>query len=163
MRALGLEGLVAKRGDSRYEAGRRSRTWIKVKFQQRQEFLIGGFTPARTSSSVDALVVGYRQGRRLLSAGKVRAGLTPPLRRQLFDALAPIRQQRCPFANLPETSTSHWGEGITAEDMATIAWVKPVTVVQVAFTEWTRDGHLRHAAFLGVRTDVAARDVRRES
>jgi len=160
VRALGLEGLVAKRVDSRYEAGRRSRSWIKVKFQRRQEFVVGGFT--EDGNRVDSLIVGYRDGRMLLSAGKVRAGMTPPLRRQLFEALSPLRQKRCPFANLPETSTSHWGEGITAEDMDTIAWVKPTTVVQVAFTEWTRDNHLRHAAFLGVRTDVAPRDVRRE-
>jgi bifunctional non-homologous end joining protein LigD len=160
VRGLGLEGLIAKRLDSRYEAGRRSRAWIKVKFQQRQEFVVGGFT--EDAGRVDALVVGCHDGRKLLFAAKVRAGMTPPLRRQLFDALAPLRQKRCPFANLPETSTSHWGEGITAEDMDTIAWVNPSTVIQVAFTEWTRDNHLRHAAFLGVRTDVAPRDVRRE-
>lgn len=160
VRALGLEGLVAKRLDSRYEPGRRSAAWIKVKFQLRQEFVVGGFTD--DGGRVDALVVGYYDGKDLLSAGKVRAGLTPPLRRQLFDALARLRQKRCPFANLPDSGSSHWGEGITAEDMETIAWVKPTTVVQVAFTEWTRDGHLRHASFLGVRDDVTARDVRRE-
>jgi len=177
VRALGLEGLVAKRIDSRYEAGRRSNAWIKVKFQQRQEFVVGGFTDH--GGWVDALVVGYYDEKKLLSAGKVRAGLTPPLRRRLFDALRPLRRKKCPFANLPDASPTsaprgrpsarsaraargHWGEGITAEDMETIVWLKPTTVVQVAFTEWTRDGHLRHASFLGVRDDVEPRDVRRE-
>jgi bifunctional non-homologous end joining protein LigD len=160
VRALGLEGLVAKRIDSRYEAGRRSRAWIKVKFQQRQEFVVGGLK--EEAGRVDSLVVGYYDGRRLLSAGKVRAGMVPPLRRQLFDTLVPLRRKRCPFANLPETSRSHWGEGITAGDMMTITWLKPITVVQVAFTEWTRDGHLRHAAFLGIRDDLSPLDVRRE-
>src|SRR5438046_832116 len=75
VRNLGLEGIVAKRTDSRYEAGKRSGAWIKVKFQQRQELVIGGFT--EDGDWVDALVVGYHEGRRLLSAGKVRAGLTP--------------------------------------------------------------------------------------
>lgn len=161
VRGLGLEGLVAKRTDSRYDPGRRSRAWIKVKFQQRQEFVVGGFT--EDDRRVDALVVGYHDGRKLLFAAKVRAGMTPPLRRQLFDALAPLRRKRCPFVNLPETGSSHWGEGITADDMATITWLEPTTVVQIAFTEWTRDNHLRHAAFLGVRDDVSPRDVQRES
>jgi len=161
VRALGLEGLVAKRVDSRYEPGRRSRAWIKVKFQQRQEFVVGGFT--EDDGRVDSLVVGYYDGRDLWSAGKVRAGMTPPLRRQLFNLLAPLRQKRCPFVNLPETGSSHWGEGITAEDMATITWLKPKTVVQVGFTEWTRDGHLRHASFLGIRDDVSPGNVRRET
>jgi bifunctional non-homologous end joining protein LigD len=160
VRALGLEGLVAKRADSRYEAGRRSRAWIKVKFQLRQEFVVGGFT--EDDRRVDALVVGYYDGRKLVSAAKVRAGLTPPLRRQLFDALKPLRQAKCPFTNLPEKGGGHWGEGITADEMKTITWLKPITVVQVAFTEWTRDHHLRHAAFLGVRDDVSARGVKRE-
>ncbi|HYM23013.1 MAG TPA: hypothetical protein VEU08_07390, partial [Vicinamibacterales bacterium] len=106
VRALGLEGLVAKRVDSRYEAGRRSRAWIKVKFQQRQEFVAGGFTEA--NAGVDALVVGYYESGRLLSACKVRAGMTPRLRRELLELLAPLRQKRCPFANLPETGASRW-------------------------------------------------------
>ena len=160
VRGLGLEGLVAKRTDSRYDSGRRSRAWIKVKFQQRQEFVVGGFT--EDDRRVDSLVVGCYDGRKLLFAAKVRAGMTPALRRQLFDALAPLRQKRCPFVNLPETGSSHWGEGITAGDMESIVWLKPTTVVQIAFTEWTRDGHLRHAAFLGIRDDVRALEVRRE-
>ncbi|HEV3139288.1 MAG TPA: hypothetical protein VGY57_02165 [Vicinamibacterales bacterium] len=180
VRNLGLEGLVAKRVDSLYEPGRRSAAWIKVKFQLRQEFVVGGFTEGDSPGIVDALVIGYYEGRDLLSAGKVRAGLTPPLRCQLFALLKPLRQKRCPFANLPDAKSAssapraqpsarssraarrNWGEGITAEDMDTIVWSEPKTVVQVAFTEWTRDGHLRHAQFLGVRTDVSPLDVRRE-
>jgi bifunctional non-homologous end joining protein LigD len=158
---LGLEGLVAKVNRSTYEPGRRSDAWLKVKFQQRQEFVIGGFTPA--GDWVDALVVGYYQARRLLAAGKVRAGLTPVLRRELRALLQPLRAKICPFANLPEARSSHWGEGITAEQMDQIVWVKPRLVAEVAFTEWTRDAHLRHAAFAGLRADKAARDVRRET
>jgi bifunctional non-homologous end joining protein LigD len=65
--------------------------------------------------------------------------------------------------NLPSTRTSHWGEGVTAEDMAALRWLKPSVVVEVAFTEWTRDGNLRHAAYVGPRDDKPARDVRRET
>ena len=162
VRGLGLEGLVAKRMDSRYDAGRRSNAWIKVKFQRRQEFVVGGFT--EDGDRADALVVGYYDGRELRSAGKVRAGLTPPLRRQLFDAFAPLRQKRCPFADLPSARAprTHWGEGITAADMGTIVWVRPAVVAEIAFTEWTRDGHLRHASFVGIRTDKTAREVTQE-
>jgi bifunctional non-homologous end joining protein LigD len=76
--------------------------------------------------------------------------------------IAPIRRPTCPFVNLPSTRTSHWGEGITANDMASFEWVKPVIVVEVAFTEWTRDGNLRHASYVALREDKRARDVGRE-
>jgi bifunctional non-homologous end joining protein LigD len=65
--------------------------------------------------------------------------------------------------NLPDTRSSHWGEGIMAEEMAEIVWVKPQVVAEIALTEWTRDAHLRHAAFLALRTDKRPRDVRREA
>jgi bifunctional non-homologous end joining protein LigD len=158
--SLGLEGVVAKRTDSKYETGRRSLAWVKVKFARRQEFVIGGFT--QDGNRVDALVVGYYEGRKLLSAGRVRAGLTPPLRRELLAVLRPFSTNTCPFANLPDVHSSHWGEGITAEQMDEIVWVKPQVVVEIAFTEWSRDAHLRHAAFCGLRTDKRARAVKRE-
>jgi bifunctional non-homologous end joining protein LigD len=160
VRHFGLEGVVAKRLDSRYEAGLRSGAWTKVKFAQRQEFVIGGFRA--DGQSVDALVVGHYDGRQLLAAGKVRAGLTPLLRRQLFGALAPLRTVKCPFTNLPTAKKGRWGEGITAADMLTLSWVKPRLVAEVTFTEWTAGGSLRHAAFVGLRSDKAAGTVRRE-
>jgi DNA ligase D-like protein (predicted ligase) len=160
VRTLGLEGVIAKRMDSRYEPGQRSGAWIKVKFARRQEFVVGGFRP--DGHAVDALVVGYYDRRRLMAAGKVRAGMTPSLRRELFATLAPLKAPRCPFTNLPDAKTGHWGEGITAADMATVIWVKPQVVAEIAFTEWTQDARLRHAAFVGLRHDVTAGDVRRE-
>jgi ATP-dependent DNA ligase len=70
---------------------------------------------------------------------------------------------RCPFANLPNsTGRGRWGEGVTVEDMETLRWVEPFTVVEVSFVEWTRDGLLRHPRFIGVRTDKAPRSVCRE-
>ena len=72
--------------------------------------------------------------------------------------------KRCPFVNLPNSAgRSRWGEGITEADMATLRWVKPLQVVEVAFVEWTRDGLLRHPRFIGLRDDKAAGDVRREA
>jgi len=107
-------------------------------------------------------VVGYYDGTKLMSAGKVRSGFTPHARQELFAQLAPLRTSRCPFANLPSVSSGHWGEGITAEEMTLLRWVKPRIVVEVSFTEWTRDGSLRHAAFVARRDDKAARDVTRD-
>jgi bifunctional non-homologous end joining protein LigD len=161
VRELGLEGVVAKRADSRYEPGRRSGAWVKVRFNLRQEFVVGGYKPA--GDSFDSLLTGYYEGRKLLYAGKVRAGLTPQQRATLIDRLRPLAASRCPFANLPNAKSSHWGEGITAEDMEKLCWVKPAIVVEVAFVEWTRDASLRHASFLGIREDKKAKDVKRET
>jgi bifunctional non-homologous end joining protein LigD len=160
VRALRLEGLVAKRRLSLYEPGRRSSSWVKVKFNQRQEFVVGGFKPNATD--LESLVVGYYKGRKLHFAGRVRAGLTPRTRAEVFQQVEPDQVTRCPFADLPSRSTGHWGEGITAEDMTKLRWVKPRLVVEVSFVEWTRDGALRHAEFVGLRQDKPAREVRRE-
>lgn len=160
VRAFGLEGVVAKRLDSRYEAGERSGAWVKVKLSLRQEFVIGGFRP--NGRMVEALVIGYHEGRGLRAAGKVQAGLNPHSRRELFDLLMPLDTSKCLFMNLPTTRKGHWGEGITAEEMSAFVWVKPRLVAECTFTEWTRDGNLRHAAFVGLRTDKSAREVRRE-
>jgi bifunctional non-homologous end joining protein LigD len=160
VKRLHLEGVVAKRRRSFYEPGRRSDAWIKVRFALHQEFVVGGYKPNATN--FDSVVVGHYEGKRLLSSGKVRSGFTPASRARAFERLHPLIAKRCPFANLPTTKTSHWGEGITAEEMTTLVWVKPQVVIEVAFTEWTRDGSLRHAAFLGFRDDKLPRDVRRE-
>jgi len=106
--------------------------------------------------------VGYYDGRRLLAAGQVRAGLTAASRRELFLTLTSLAAKTCPFANLPNARTGRWGEGITAEDMGTMTWVKPRVVAEIAFTEWTAGGSLRHASYVAMRTDKAATSVRRE-
>jgi bifunctional non-homologous end joining protein LigD len=162
VRAAGLEGVVAKRIDSVYEPAIRSKNWIKVRFSKRQEFVIGGYKPA--GNGFDSVLVGYYEGRKFLCAGKVRAGFTPTTRRELWSRISGLEAPRCPFANLPNSEgKSHWGEGVTAEDMKTLCWVKPTVVVEVAFTEWTAGANLRHAAFQGIREDKAARDVVRET
>jgi bifunctional non-homologous end joining protein LigD len=92
----------------------------------------------------------------------VRAGFTPHLRRQVFAELQRLHVDECPFVDLPNSKASHWGGGVTAEQMAEMQWVTPKLVAQVRFVEWTAEGHLRHAAFLGLRVDKRAKDVRRE-
>jgi DNA ligase D-like protein (predicted ligase) len=161
VRRMGLEGIVAKRRRSLYEPGRRSDAWVKVRFGLHQEFVVGGYKPG--PAGFDSLVVGYYEGTRLMSAGKVRNGFTPASRAGLFARLRAVVAPGCPFANLPTTKSGHWGEGITAEEMRELVWLKPRLVVEVSFTEWTRDGSLRHAGFLGVRDDKPPREVRRET
>ena len=156
---LGLEGVIAKRRDSRYDAGQRSGAWVKLKLDRQQEFVIGGYRPG--PHGVDALLVGFYEARQLRFAGKVRAGFTPHIRREVAAALAPLHVAACPFVDLPNSKSSHWGGGVTAEQMAEMTWVKPKLVAQIRFVEWTADQHLRHAAFLGLRTDKPAGQVRR--
>ena len=133
---------------------------MKLKLDQQQEFVIGGFRPG--PHGIDALLVGFYDGQQLKFAGKVRAGFTPHLRREVFAALRPIATAKCPFADLPSGRTSRWGGGVTAEQMDEMTWVKPTLVGQIRFVEWTEDQHLRHAAFIGLRSDKPARQVRRE-
>jgi bifunctional non-homologous end joining protein LigD len=160
VRGLQLEGVVAKRGLSVYEPGRRSASWVKVKFNRRQEFVVGGYKPSGTS--FESLVIGYYEGNRLHFAGRVRAGLTARDRAEISSLIAPLDTPRCPFVNLPTARTGHWGEGVTEADMAKLRWVKPRIVVDVSFVEWSRDGVLRHSQFVGLRTDKKPREVRRE-
>jgi len=157
---VGLEGVVAKRRDSRYEPGKRSGAWQKFKVKHRQEFVIGGYKPE--NRNFQSLVVGYYEDRKLRFAGRVRAGFTAAQRATLFELLRPLTVEKCPFADLPTGKTSHWGEGVTEEDMKVLKWVKPTLVADIAFTEWTHDRHLRHSAFVGLRKDKSARDVVRE-
>jgi bifunctional non-homologous end joining protein LigD len=80
----------------------------------------------------------------------------------VFALLASLHVPRCPFVDLPNSKTSHWGGGVTAEQMSEMRWLRPKLVAQIRFVEWTADGHLRHAAFLGLRSDKPASEIRRE-
>jgi bifunctional non-homologous end joining protein LigD len=158
---LGLEGVIAKRRDSPYVPGERKDTWVKLKLDRQQEFVIGGYRPG--PHGFDALLVGYYEGRDLRFAGKVRAGFTPHLRREVFVEFGPLERERCPFVDLPSSRNAHWGGGVTAEQMLEMRWLEPRLVAQIRFVEWTTEGHLRHAGFLGLRRDKPARQVRRET
>jgi ATP-dependent DNA ligase len=108
----GLEGLVAKRRDSKYEPGERSGAWVKMRVNQAQDFIIGGYTVG--GSTFDALIFGYYDGPRLLYAGRTRSGFTPALRESLMRRFRGLEISECPFANLPEARSGRWGEGLTA-------------------------------------------------
>ena len=160
MRAAGLEGVIAKRVDSIYDPGKRSDAWLKVKFSRRQEFVVAGYKP--DGAGFDSILVGFYEDRRLLFAGKVRAGFTGHTRRDVFDRIHGSEAVTCPFANLPEEKSGRWGQGLTKAKMADCRWLKPVLVGQFEFLEWTGDGHLRHTRFAGLREDKPARRVGRD-
>jgi DNA ligase D-like protein (predicted ligase) len=160
VKAQGLEGLVAKRRDSKYEPGERSDAWQKMRVNAGQELVIGGYTPS--PKNFDALVIGYYDGPKLIYAARTRNGFTPASRAELFKKLKPLEIKECPFANLPEKKAGRWGAGLTAAKMVDCRWLKPVTVAQFKFVEWTEDAHLRHSKFVALREDKKAKDVRRE-
>jgi bifunctional non-homologous end joining protein LigD len=162
LRASGIEGVIAKRRESTYQPGERSNDWVKLKLERQQEFVIGGYRPDG-ANGLDALLVGYYEGKALRFAGKVRAGLVPHVRREVLGKLKPLEVQDCPFANLPDTNVGRWGGGITGDQMREMHWTKPQLVAQIRFVEWTAENRLRHAAFLGLRLDKSAREVRQES
>ncbi len=150
VKRYGLEGVVAKRTDSVYEAGERTGAWVKLPLKPKDEFVIGAYRPAGNLAEI--LLVGKFEAGRLVFCGKVHQGLNPWNRRELVKLLKPLAVARCPFVNLPTTKKkSHWGEGVSAEEMAEYIWVRPEVVAEVRFAEWTRGGVLRHAEFVGVR------------
>jgi bifunctional non-homologous end joining protein LigD len=144
----GWEGLIAKRADSRYVAAR-SRDWLKLKCSRGQELVIGGWTaPRGTRQRLGAILVGYYDGDRLRYAGKVGTGFDAAALEHLGDELERRERPDPPFASGRVPRTAHWAE--------------PELVAQIAFTEWTRDGMLRHPRYLGLRDDKPAREVVRE-
>ena len=160
VKAQRLEGLVAKRRDSRYEPGLRSGAWMKSRINQGQEFVIGGYTIG--TKTFDALIFGYYEGDRLIYAARTRNGFTPAMREQLFRKFHSLEIRECPFANLPEAKSGRWGQGLTKAKMPECRWLKPQLVGQFEFLEWTGENHLRHTRFAGLREDKPARAVRRE-
>ncbi len=145
----GWEGLVAKRRSSLYRSGR-SGDWRKLKCSARQELVVGGWTdPSGTRTGFGALLVGYHDGDRLVYAGKVGTGFDEATLRRLHRRLTDLATGETPFTDAPRVRDAHW--------------VRPDLVAEVEFSEWTRDGRLRHPRFLGLRPDKDARDVRREA
>jgi bifunctional non-homologous end joining protein LigD len=159
-REQGLEGVIAKRRSSRYEAGARSGAWLKFKVNQGQEMVIGGYLPG--PNYFDSLLVGYYEGSRLIFNAKVRNGFVPRLRQEVFERFKGFETPVCPFANLPEPRTARRGEALTAEVMKKCRWLKPELVAYIEFTEWTGANHLRHSRFAGLRDDKEPRHVTRE-
>jgi DNA ligase D-like protein (predicted ligase) len=158
VKEFGFEGVIAKRKDSCYESGKRSGAWLKYKVNKSQEFVIGGYTPG---NPIDAVIVGYYEGEKLLYAAKVRNGFVPRLRREVWQKFKGLEIATCPFFNLPEKKRTQFS--LTREEMKNCIWLKPQLVAQIEFAEWTPDGHLRHSKFVGLRDDKEPEEVVREA
>ena len=150
-----LEGIIAKRLDSRYMQGKRTRDWLKIKTHGEQEFVIAGFTKGtgRRASSFGSLVLGYYQGDELVYAGNVGTGFNGREIEKLLDKLRPLKRSTSPFREVPKMPKVRKSD---------VVWVEPKLVCQVEFAEWTHDGRLRAPAYKGLREDKPAEDVRRE-
>jgi bifunctional non-homologous end joining protein LigD len=157
----GLEGLVAKRRDSRYEPGQRSGAWMKMRVNRGQLFVIAGYTLG--TRTFDSVIFGYYEGGRLLYAGRTRNGFTPASRDQLYRRFQGLALEHCPFANLPESTAGRWGQGLTATKMTECRWLRPELVGQFEFVEWTPDAHLRHSRFVAILEHTNPRNVKRQS
>jgi bifunctional non-homologous end joining protein LigD len=146
----GLEGLMAKRADSPYRSAARSRDWLKLKCHFEQELVIGGFTaPHGSRTDFGALLVGYYEGSTLSYAGKVGTGFDHATLETLGRQMRKLEREDPPFADVhPIPHGTHW--------------VDPELVAQIGFSEWTRDGRLRHPRYLGLRDDKPAGEVVRE-
>jgi DNA ligase D-like protein (predicted ligase) len=144
----GWEGVIAKRADSPYVSVR-SKDWLKFKCVNEQEFVIGGYTdPKGQRTGFGALLVGYYDDDKLIYAGKVGTGFNDKTLHSLSKKLANLKQDNQQFFNEIKEKGAHW--------------VKPELVAQVGFTEWTKNGMLRHPRFLGLRLDKPAEQVIRE-
>jgi bifunctional non-homologous end joining protein LigD len=160
VKSQGLEGVIAKRVDSRYESGERSGAWAKFRVNKGQELVIGGYRIGK--NDFDNLAVGYYDAGRLIFIAKVKNGFTPDVKSQLFERLHPLETKVCPFDNLPEPKRARRGEALTAEAMKSYRWVKPKLVAEIEFTDWTAADHLRHSRFVGLREDKDPKEVRNE-
>jgi DNA ligase D-like protein (predicted ligase) len=145
----GWEGLVAKRADAPYRPGHRSPDWLKLKCVHEQELVVGGWTdPQRSRTGFGALLVGYYRDGDLVYAGKVGTGFDHRMLADLSARFRDLAADRSPFADPVREKGAHW--------------LRPELVAQIGFSEWTRDGKLRHPRYLGLREDKAPQDVVRE-
>ncbi len=151
---VGIEGVVAKRRDSRYQAGERSRNWLKIKRVLSQEFVVAGYTAGEgeRAKTFGAVLLGYYDDGVLTYAGRAGSGFTQQTLLDTLEAMQPLRVDDCPFSAPPPDI-----------DPKLATWLKPELVAQVKFSQWTADSIMRSPVFLGLRDDVPARAVVRES
>ncbi|MDB4909612.1 MAG: ligase [Gemmatimonadetes bacterium] len=149
-RAAGWEGIIAKRIDAPYQPGMRSRDWLKLKLEFRQEFVVGGWTePRNTRQHIGALLLGYYDRGRLLYAGNMGGGFDNAGLAEMYELLKPLERKTSPFEETPRPREP-------------VHWVTPKVVVEVKFNEWTTDGKLRQPIYVGTRDDKDPRTVKRE-
>jgi bifunctional non-homologous end joining protein LigD len=151
----GLEGIISKRKSSTYKVGKRTRDWLKIKTENNDEFVVAGYTrgAGRRAGTFGALVLGVNEGDQLRYVGNVGTGFNDKEIARLLKLLKPLHRDTTPFPVAPKMPRIRKGD---------VQWVDPQLVAQVRFGEWTHDNHLRHPAYLGIREDKEAGEVRRE-
>jgi bifunctional non-homologous end joining protein LigD len=158
---LGLEGIIAKKSDSMYTPGIRSKEWLKIKANKRQEMVIGGYTVNReTSRYFSSLLLGVYENGNLVYTGKVGTGFNEKLQQEMLKKFKPLITKKIPFTQTPDINKP--SRFRPNPPQAEAVWLKPQLVCEVSFSEMTSDGIMRHPSFEAMRTDKNAADVKRE-
>lgn len=161
-RKMDLEGIMAKRKDSRYQIKNRTKDWLKIKANKRQEVVIGGYTLNDDSKKkFSSLLVGVYAGKKLIYTGKVGTGFNAIDQREMMDLFTPLVTKKLPFETEPDINKP--SRFRPDPPHATVTWLKPKLLCEVSFTELTKDGIMRHPSFQGMRTDKSAKTVTLET
>ena len=154
-----LEGMIAKLRRSRYEPGRRSKAWLKLKVRPEQELVIAGWTPGEGNArDLGALAVGYYDDGKLKFAGKVGSGFTAAVRKELLSKLKPLAVDDSPYDEPPPKDyKGRWGG-----DLGSVTWVRPELVMRAELGGWTREGVVRQTAYKGLEPGRDPLTVHRE-
>jgi bifunctional non-homologous end joining protein LigD len=159
---MGLEGIMAKRNESVYTVGIRTKEWLKIKTAMRQEVVIGGYTRNEgTSKLFSSLLVGVFEKGKLQYTGKIGTGFTEKIQKEMMKQFKPLEQKTSPFERIPDVNKPSRFRPDPPEAKAT--WLKPGLVCEVSFREMTEDGVMRHPSFEGMRDDKDAKEVGRET
>lgn len=158
---MGLEGIVAKKADSLYTPGIRSKEWLKIKIEKQQEAVVAGYTRNENSSrKISALLMGVYEHDELVFIGPVGTGFTEAMQTEILQRLKPLETTKCPFREVPDYNKP--SRFRPDPPKAEVTWVKPVLVAEVSYRTVAADGSLRHPSFKGLREDKNAREVVRE-
>jgi len=155
---MSLEGIMAKRKDSLYYPGTRSKDWLKIKTEGRQEVVIGGFTKNEGSTKFfSSLLIGFYKDKKLVFTGKIGTGFTSKLQKELMEKFEPLIIPNCPFVNEPNVNEP--SRFRPNPPKAEAIWLKPELVCEVSYRDISKDGSMRHASFQGLRDDKNPTDV----
>jgi bifunctional non-homologous end joining protein LigD len=158
---LGIEGVIAKRLDSRYTLNNRSKDWLKIKSSRRHEAVVGGYTLNRGSDrSFSSLLFGVYENKKLRFIGQVGTGFNDKSQMEILKKLKPLETRECPFHTIPGVNRPE--NFRPNQPKASITWVKPELVAEVQYQELTDEGLMRHPSFRGLRTDKKAGEVTME-
>ena len=159
---IGLEGIVAKKSDSLYSQGLRTKDWLKIKANKRQEMVIGGYTKnEETSKEFSSLLVGVFKGKQLYYTGKVGTGFTDRQQKEMLEKFKKLVVKKSPFVDIPDINKP--SRFRPHPPHARAIWLKPELVCEVSYAEMTMDGVMRHPSFGGMRIDKKAKEVVKEN